>query len=70
MPERRLDHKNKNRTRWGMKTVYDLMRHHTALEVICGNCSRSAVLNNRFLSRHYGMNKAIGELHFVCRRCR
>jgi hypothetical protein len=53
-----------------MKTVYDLMRHHTALEVICGNCSRSAVLNNRFLSRHYGMNKAIGELHFVCRRCR
>ena len=34
-----------------MKTVYDLMRHHPALEVICENCLRRAVLNNRFLKR-------------------
>ncbi len=53
-----------------MKTVYDLMRHHTALEVICANCPNTAVLNNRFLSRHYGMMKVITELRFVCRRCR
>src|SRR3954447_20774492 len=53
-----------------MKTVYDLMRHHTALEVICGNCPHSVVLNNRFLSRNYGAMKAINELRFVCRLCR
>ncbi|MFL5282635.1 MAG: hypothetical protein ACJ8AW_17025 [Rhodopila sp.] len=33
-----------------------LMRHHTALEVICENCARRAVLNNRFLSRNYGIS--------------
>ena len=38
--------------------------------MLCGNCPNSAVLNNRFLSRHYGMMKVITELRFVCRRCR
>lgn len=42
-----------------MKTVYDLIRHHTSLEVICENCSNSAVLNNRFLTRRFGMMKVI-----------
>ena len=70
MPYGMLESKNKDGTQWRMKTVYDLMRHHTALEVICGNCPNSAVLNNRFLSRHYGMMKVITELRFVCRRCR
>jgi hypothetical protein len=53
-----------------MKTVYDLIRHHTSLEVICENCSNSAVLNNRFLTRRFGMTKALAELQFVCRLCR
>ena len=53
-----------------MKTVYDLMRHHTALEVICGNCPNSAVLNNRFLSRNYGAMTVVTELRFVCSLCR
>jgi hypothetical protein len=52
-----------------MKTVYDLIRHHTCLVVICGT-ARSAVINNRFLSRLHGMMKPISELRFVCRRCR
>ena len=69
MPYGMLESKNKDGTQWRMKTVYDLMRHHTALEVICGNCPNTAVLNNRFLSRHYGMMKVITELRFVCRRC-
>jgi hypothetical protein len=38
MPYGMLESKNKDGTQWRMKTVYDLMRHHTALEVICGNC--------------------------------
>jgi hypothetical protein len=53
-----------------MKTVYDLIRHHTSLEAICGNCSNSAVLNNRFLVRRFGMMKALSDLQFVCRLCR
>lgn len=53
-----------------MKTVYDLIRHRTVLEVICTNCSNSGVLNNRFLSRRFGMTKILAELRFVCRRCR
>ena len=53
-----------------MNTDDDLMRHHTALEVICGNCTRTAVLNNRFLSRRFGMMKVIAELRFVCSLCR
>jgi hypothetical protein len=53
-----------------MKTVYDLIRHHTSLEVICENCSNSAVLNNRFLARRFGMMKVLSELQFVCRLCR
>jgi hypothetical protein len=69
MPYGMLESKNKDGTQWRMKTVYDLMRHHTALEVICGNCPNTAVLSNRFLSRHYGMMKVITELRFVCRRC-
>ncbi len=52
-----------------MRTVYDLMRHHTSLEVICGNCSHSGVLNNRFLSRRFGMMKPIEELNFSCHLC-
>ena len=38
--------------------------------MICANCPNTAVLNNRFLSRHYGMMKVITELRFVSRRCR
>jgi hypothetical protein len=53
-----------------MKTVYDLIRHRTALEVICQNCSNSAVLNNRYLARRFGMMKLLAELQFVCRLCR
>jgi hypothetical protein len=51
-------------------TVYDLIRHHTSLEVICGNCSDSAVQNNRFLGRRFGMLKALSDFQFVCRLCR
>jgi hypothetical protein len=54
-----LESKNKDGTQWRMKTVYDLMRHHTALEVLCGNCPNSAVLNNRFLSRNYGIDSTM-----------
>jgi hypothetical protein len=40
------------------------------LEVICGNCPRRAVLNNRFLKRHYGAMQVIADLRFVCSLCR
>lgn len=52
-----------------MKTVYDLIRHRTALEVICTNCTNSKVINNRYLSRNFGMMKPLGEIGFVCHRC-
>jgi hypothetical protein len=52
-----------------MKTVYDLIRHRTTLEVLCTNCTNSGVLNHRFLARRFGMAKLLVEIRFVCRRC-
>ena len=37
-----------------MKTVYDLIRHRSTLEVICGNCDNSRVFNHRFLMSQFG----------------
>jgi hypothetical protein len=37
-----------------MKMVYDLIRHRSTLEVICGNCDNSRVFNHRFLMTQYG----------------
>ena len=57
-----------------MNTVYDLMRHHTALEVVCTNCDNSNVVNNRFLTNRFltnrfGTLKVLTELSFVCHLC-
>jgi hypothetical protein len=53
-----------------MKTVYDLIRHRSILEVICGNCDNSRVFNHRFLMMQYGPRHYLSVLKFVCRRCR
>jgi hypothetical protein len=37
-----------------MKTVYDLIRHRSTLEVICGNCDNSRIFNHRFLMLNFG----------------
>jgi hypothetical protein len=52
-----------------MKVVYDIVRHRSTLEVICGNCDNSRVLNHRFLMTLYGPRHYLGALKFVCRRC-
>ncbi len=52
-----------------MKTVYDLIRHRSTLEVICGNCDNSRVFNHRFLMARWGPRHPLGALKFVCRRC-
>jgi hypothetical protein len=51
-----------------MKTVYDLMRHRSTLEVICGNCDNSRVLNHPFLMTQFGPRHDLGALKFVSRR--
>ena len=53
-----------------MKTVYDLIRHRTALEVICTNCTNTKVVNNRFLTHRFGMTKLLVEIDFICHLCR
>jgi hypothetical protein len=52
-----------------MKTVYDLIRHRTALEVFCTNCTNAKVVNNLFLTNRFGMMKLLLEIDFVCHRC-
>jgi hypothetical protein len=52
-----------------MKTVYDLIRHRSTLEVICGNCDNSRVFNHRFLMTQHGGGQLLAALKFVCRRC-
>jgi hypothetical protein len=37
-----------------MKTVDDLTRHRSTLEVICGNCDDNRVFNHRFLTSQFG----------------
>ena len=51
-----------------MKTVYDLIRHRSTLEVICGNCDNSRVFNHRFLMSQFG-RRQYAALKFVCRSC-
>lgn len=58
-----LDKKNKKGTT--RKVVYDLVRHRSTLEVICGNCDNSRVLNHRFLMSLYGPSHYLGALKFV-----
>jgi hypothetical protein len=53
-----------------MKTIYDLIRHRTTLEVICGDCTNSGVLNHRYLACRFGAAKILAEIRFVCHRCR
>ena len=43
-----------------MKTVYDLIRRRTPLEVICGNCDNSRVFNHRFLMSQFGGGQISG----------
>ena len=52
-----------------MKTVYDLIRHRSTLEVICGNCDNRRVFNHRFLMSQFGAKHYLAALKFVCRRC-
>jgi hypothetical protein len=52
-----------------MKTVYDLIRHRSTLEVICGNCDNSRVFNHRYLMSQFGGGQILVALKFVCRRC-
>jgi hypothetical protein len=52
-----------------MKTVYDLIRHRSTLEVICGNCDNSRVFNHRFLMSQFGAKHFLAALKFRCRRC-
>ena len=52
-----------------MKTVYDLIRHRSTLEVICGNCDNSRVFNHRFLVSQFGGGRYLAALKFRCRRC-
>ncbi len=52
-----------------MKTVHDLIRHGSTLQVICTNCSNTGVLNHRFLVHNFGGGMVIAKLRFVCRRC-
>ena len=53
-----------------MKTIYDLVRHRSTLEVICTNCTNTGMLNHRFLVRRFGGRKLLSEIDFVCHRCR
>jgi hypothetical protein len=52
-----------------MKTVYDLIRHRSTLEVICGNCDNSRVFNHRFLMSQFGGRHYLATLKFRCRCC-
>jgi len=52
-----------------MRTVYDLIRHGSTLQVICTNCDNSRVFNHRFLMAR-GPRHSLGSLKFVCRKCR
>jgi hypothetical protein len=52
-----------------MKTVNDLIRHRSTLEVICRDCDNSRVFNHRFLMSNFGGPHLLSELKFVCRRC-
>ena len=52
-----------------MKTVHDLIRHRSTLEVICGNCDNSRVFNHRFLMSNFGGRHYLAALKFRCRRC-
>ena len=52
-----------------MKTVYDLIRHRSTLEVICGNCDDGRVFNHRFLMSQFGAKHYLAALKFRCRRC-
>ena len=50
-----------------MKTVDDLTRHRSTLEVICGNCDDNRVFNHRFLMSQFGGGQILAALKFVCR---
>jgi hypothetical protein len=52
-----------------MKTVNDLIRHRSTLEVICRDCDNSRVFNHRFLKSNFGGPCLVSALKFVCRRC-
>jgi hypothetical protein len=52
-----------------MKTVYDLIRHRSTLEVICRNCDNSRVFNHRFPISNFGGGQILAALRFRCRRC-
>jgi hypothetical protein len=52
-----------------VKTVYDLIRHRSTLEVICGNCDNSRVFNHRFLMPQFVAKHYLPALKFRCRRC-
>jgi hypothetical protein len=52
-----------------MKTVYDLIRHRSTLEVICGNCDNNRVFSHRFLMSQFGGGHYLAALKFWCRRC-
>jgi hypothetical protein len=53
-----------------MKTVYDLIRHRSTLEVICKNCDNTRVFHHRFLMSRFGGGCYLKTLKFRCRRCR
>ena len=52
-----------------MKTFYDLIRHRSTLEVICGNYDNSRVFNHRFLMSAFGGGQLSGGTQIRCRRC-
>jgi len=53
-----------------MKTVYDLVRNASTLELTCRNCSHVGTVNRRFLTRKHGQHTAIDDLPFKCTNCR
>ena len=62
-----LDAKNKKGTIRREKAVYDLIRHRSTLEVICGNCDNNRVFNHRLLMSQLGGGQILAALKFVCR---
>lgn len=52
-----------------MRTVYDLIRHRSTLEVICENCDNRRALNHKFLLMNFGGGHPLAALKFVCRCC-
>jgi hypothetical protein len=49
-----------------MKTVYDLIRHRSTLEVICGNCGNRRALNHRFLVSRFGQRHYLAQTQHSC----